>query len=169
MYKISLGDVLWGSSGYIWVAGLYSTWQVCDTSWSLSWIWDMDHRSVLSIDWLFLTSRCLSSWCWGYSTFGVLNLWLILWGGYWWNAWRRTLEFILLNTGMSFGLWTFARGYLGRVMECICLGRGECFRDMQCYRGTHTTKRYGRSSACSPPDEQYFHAICGGVIDVRVL
>ena len=37
---------------------------------------------------------------------------------------------------MSFEVWTFSRGYLGRVMECICLGREECFRDMHGYRGT---------------------------------
>ena len=69
---------------------------------------------------------------------------------------------------MSFDLWTFARGCLGRVMECVCLGREECFRDMRCYRGTHTNKRNGRSNACGPPDKQYVHVIYGGVIDVRL-
>ena len=71
---------------------------------------------------------------------------------------------------MSFELWTFARGYLGRVMECsICLGREECFRDMHCYRGTHTSKRNGRSTAYNPLDKQYVHVVYGGMIDVRVL
>ena len=62
-----------------------------------------------------------------------------------------------------------APGCVGGVMECICLGREECFRDMHCYRDTHTGKRNGRSSACSLPDKQYVNVIYGGVIDVRVL
>ena len=74
-----------------------------------------------------------------------------------------------INTRMSFELWTFARGYLGSVMSCTCLGREECFRDMYCYKGTHTSKRNERCSACSLPDKQYVHVIYGGVIAVRVV
>ena len=70
---------------------------------------------------------------------------------------------------MSFEVWTFARGYLGRVMECICLGREERFRDMHCYRGTHKSKKNGRSGACSLPDKQYVRVIYGGGIDVRLV
>ena len=143
MYNIYLGDILWGSSGHIWVAGLSSTWEVCDTCLGVD-IWILELFWV-SIDYFWPVD--LSFW-WGYSTFGVLNVWLILSGGYLCKAWGRTLEFILLNNGMSFDLWTFARGCLGRGMECVCLGREECFRDMHCYRDTHTGKRNGRSSAC---------------------
>ena len=62
-----------------------------------------------------------------------------------------------------------SRFHCHRSKERFSLGRDECFKDMHCYRGRHTSRGDKRSNACSLPFEQYVHVIYGGVIHVSII